>query len=147
MKEIKKKISKTYEWRSKKKITTLYIMSFCFFNTYCILNIACDLFATTMLKSLETVLPLELCAQVVIQPRSQGLSSAHPLSGILSSPSPGGRKEENEGNEVECYYLGKNIFKQRGGNLDLPQVDFCLIHRLFISLARSERVISSDVNY
>lgn len=111
------------------------------------MNIACDLFATTMLKSLETVLPLELCAQVVIQPRSQGLSSAHPLSGILSSPSPGGRKEENEGNEVECYYLGKNIFKQRGGNLDLPQVDFCLIHRLFISLARSEGVISSDVNY
>ena len=30
-----------------------------------------------------------------------------------------GRKKRNPGNEVGCYHLGKYIFKQRDGNLDL----------------------------
>ena len=86
-----------------------------------------------LLKRHQTVLSLEPCTlwlfQVVIQPRSQGLSAVRPW------PFFKGRKKRNPGNEVGCYHLGKYIF-----NLDLPQVDFWLIHQLFISLTQSERV-------
>lgn len=92
------------------------------------MNIACDLFATTVKTPLNRFVVRAVCSFA----RSQGISPVRPFFK--------GRKKRNPGNEVGCYHLGKYIFKQRGGNLDLPQVDFWLIHRLFISLTRSERV-------